>query len=298
MSLTSCASCGTRLRGAARRCGGCEAPHHEPCAALAPSCGACGAPLAGPHEARRLPRLGALARLIERRGGLSAPEGARAVTLLPAARRAREQAEAAQAVAEVLGAPFDEGRLHLAAAHPEPLVRVDDADEAAALVAALERAGLSAAELPLGALLAPLAAFEAEAVSVGPPLECRRGDEVRALADGAPRRVVSAQLVRLERGAAPGPRRPERRRVEPIGLVFEPGAAAEPVLLSARLMRELPGASSLSQRLAALLERLAAGGTLCSLEGDKSPTLLTPSGEGAWHDNRPSLLLAARLLAR
>ncbi len=297
MSLTSCASCGTRLSGAVRRCGGCEAPHHEPCAALAPSCGACGGELAGPHEGRRLPRLGALARLIERRGGLSAPEGACAVTLLPAARRAREQAEAAQAVAEVLGATFDEGRLHLAADHPEPLVRVDAAAEAEALVGALERAGLTAASVPLGALLAPLAAFEADAVTVGPPLGCRRGDEVRVLAEGAPRLVVSAQLVRVERGAAPGPGRPERRRVEPIGLVFEPGAA-EPVLLSARLMRELPGASSLSQRLAALLERLAAGGTLCLLEGDKSPTLLTPSGEGAWHDNRPSLLLATRLLAR
>ncbi|MEZ6186425.1 MAG: hypothetical protein R3F62_15625 [Planctomycetota bacterium] len=229
-----------------------------------------------------LPRLAELAQ----GGELTADAGDTLVVLAPGVRR-HASTEAAEAVARVLGASPDEGRLRLAVTYPEPLVQLEQ-EAASDALRALREAGVEAFDVPTAEVAQAPAAFEVERVEEdddGWVFRDREG-AVRHLGREAPRFVAQGQRLTLKEDG--------RRRSEPVALVFQLGGS--PLLLSPFSLRSGPVGKTPPQRLAELVaELLEPPGRGATIPGCSAPALLAPDGEGTRSNGR-SLALAARLL--
>lgn len=320
---TGCPRCGEPAP-TGTTCGGCGRVHHAECARAFGRCGACQASLdpQGRGPGADLPRLQALARRVGAFDPATLPpaDGPLAVCLVPAPER-RADPRAAEAVGSVLGTSVADGAQRVGSPVPEPLVRVPDAASAAAVERALrDVGGVEAFSLPLGELLAPLLAFEAEQVELGTTTTYRDAQgATRSHRFGEPRLVVTAPFLLAARRQGGGPipagtprltptratLRLGRKTPEAAAFVFM-GADPVPVLLRETGVRDWSCLSTKmtmvpAQNLEALARELGqGGGELRALprELGQDPWMVRLGARDDQRENAPLVGLAARLLHR
>lgn len=227
-----------------------------------------------------------LPRLAELAAGAKLHEGGEHTAVVLAPSRRSMSTEAAAAVAGLLRATPEEGRLRLAVTYPEPLILLEH-EAAREAVRELRAAGVDAFEVPANEVLGEQSSFEVEHVEADEAgwTFCAREGAKRQLARGAPRFVAQGQKLVL---------RDDRRRSEPLTLVFQP--SGEPLCLTAFSVRSGELGMTPPQRLQALVDQLVAPpGRGITIPGCSAPALLAPTADGS-RSNTQSLVLAARLL--
>jgi hypothetical protein len=306
-------------------CSDCGARYHAECAQTFAVCAilGCRGRFVPPGGLVVLPRVGLLARRLSawRVEGLG-PQGPHAVILEPSF-GARDQPEAARAVADLLGEGYTayDGRLRLQAGYPEPLVRCDTPEQAAGAARDLVARGARARTISLADLVRPLETYEPAAMEILPDqivMRTRQGGETRTLDREEGRLVVcgrvAEEVARVEsrtvtkrrgKSSYQTTRRslfPKRTtRPEQAALVFRPGERV-PTFLRCNAVRVEANADLRTKLQGWVLVLKALGDTpraeVRELKGETAAPLMGltgVSGTSSTRNNVASILLLARL---